>query len=83
MFFNDAVTSSKFPSSLKMANIKAVSKKGKKSLKENYRPISILRLVSKILRELFASNEQLFLIIFYRNISVDLEKAIVHNTVYW
>ena len=31
MFFNDAVTSSKFPSSLKMANIKAVSKKEKKT----------------------------------------------------
>ena len=47
-FFNDAIASSKFPSSLKMANIKAVFKKGTKSLKKNYRPISILPLVSKI-----------------------------------
>ena len=47
-FFNDAIVSSKFPSSLKMANIKAVFKKGTKSLKKNYRPISILPLVSKI-----------------------------------
>ena len=31
-----------------MANIKAVYKKGTKSLKKNYRPISILPLVSKI-----------------------------------
>ena len=32
MFFNDAIASSKFPSSLKMANIKAVLKKETKSL---------------------------------------------------
>ena len=31
MFFNDAITSSKFPSSLKMAYVKAVFKKGTKS----------------------------------------------------
>ena len=46
--FNDAITSSKFPSSLKMANITAVFKKGTKSLKGNYRPISVLPLVLKI-----------------------------------
>ena len=32
MFINDAITSSKFPSSLKMANVKTVFKKGTKSL---------------------------------------------------
>ena len=41
MFFNDAIKSCKFPSSLKMANIKAVFMKETKSLKENYRPLSI------------------------------------------
>ena len=39
-------------SSLKMANIKAVSKKGTKSHKENYRPISILHLVSRIFKRI-------------------------------
>ena len=48
MFFKDAITSSKFPSSLKMVNIKAVFKKGTKSLKEKHRAISILPLTSKI-----------------------------------
>ena len=43
MFFK-----SKFPSSLKMVNIKAVFKKGTKSLKEKHRAISILPLTSKI-----------------------------------
>ena len=35
MFFNDAITSSKFPSSLKMTIIKAVFRKRTKSLKVN------------------------------------------------
>ena len=48
MLFNDAITSSKFPSSLKITNDIAASKKGTKSLTENCRPISILPLVSKI-----------------------------------
>ena len=48
MLFNYAITSSKFRSSFKMANIKAVFKKGAKGFKENYRPINILPLVSKI-----------------------------------
>ena len=48
MIFNDAITSSKFPPFLKMGNIKAALKKESKSLKEIYRPISILPLVSKV-----------------------------------
>ena len=53
MFFNDAITSSKFPSFLKMSYVKAVSNKGTKSLK----PISILTLVSKILEKVFLSKQ--------------------------
>ena len=34
MSFNDAITSSKFPSSLKMANMKVAFKKGTKVLKK-------------------------------------------------
>ena len=75
MFFNDAIASTEFSSSLKMTNIKAVFKRRIKSFTENYRPISILPLVSKIF-------ERIIMIIFYRNISADLEKAMVHNTVY-
>ena len=75
MFFNDAIASSKFLSSLKMTNIKAVLKRGTKSFKENYRPISILPLVSE-------NFERIIMIIFYRNISADLEKSMVHNTAY-
>ena len=37
-----------FPTSLKLANITPVYKKGSKNSKENYRPISILPNISKI-----------------------------------
>ena len=53
-----------FNSSLKMANIKAVFKKGTKSHKENYRPISILHLVSKIFKRIICKQ----LITFFDNI---------------
>ena len=55
--FNNSVTISIFPSSLKQAIITSpVFKKGDKNLKENYRPVSILTNVSKIL-ELFLSKQ--------------------------
>ena len=76
MFFNDAITSTKFPSSLRMINIKGVAKKGTKSLNENYRPISILPLVSKIFERITCKQLTIFLVILYQNISVE------HNTDY-
>ena len=48
MFFNDAIKSSEFPSSLKMRNIKAAFKKVTKSLKEYCRPFTILPSISEI-----------------------------------
>ena len=47
--------SSSFPSCLKMADVTPLHKKGKKDLKENYRPVNILSIFSKIFeRSLFA-----------------------------
>ena len=37
-----------FPTSLKLANVTPVYKKGSKKSKENYRPVSILPNISKI-----------------------------------
>ena len=45
---NSCIDQSTFPSSLKLANIIPVHKKDSKSLKENYRPVSILSNISKI-----------------------------------
>ena len=47
--FNTSVTNSEFPSVLKQANITPVFKKGERYSKNNYRPVSILPNVSKIL----------------------------------
>ena len=46
--FNNSITTSIFPSSLKQAIIRPVFKKGDKNSKENYRPVSILPNISKI-----------------------------------
>ena len=50
--FNNSITTSIFPSSLKQAIITPVFKKGDKNLKENYRPVSILPNVLKVFERL-------------------------------
>ena len=46
--FNNSITTSIFPSSLKQEILKPVFKKGDKNSTENYRPVSILPNISKI-----------------------------------
>ena len=53
-FFNATIRSSKFPSTLKNADITAVFKKGFKGSKENYRPVSILPTISKLFEKIIS-----------------------------
>ena len=46
--FNNMIDVCIFPTSLKLANITPVYKKGSKNLKENYRPVCIMSNISKI-----------------------------------
>ena len=46
--FNSSINTSKFPENLKLADITPAYKKGKKDIKGNYRPVSILPNLSKI-----------------------------------
>ena len=51
-FFNECVDKAVFPSILKKANITPVFKKGFRGSKDNYRPVSILPIISKIFEKL-------------------------------
>ena len=53
--FNDGVESSKYAESFKFAYITPAFKQGSRNLKDNYRPISILPLVSKIFEKLLCN----------------------------
>ena len=64
IFFNEAIESSKFPSSLKQANITPVFKRGSRNQKENYRPVNILPIISKIFEKILGK----LLYIYFENI---------------
>ena len=46
--FNRSLETSVFPSSMKLANVTPVHKKGNRSEKDNYRPVNILPNLSKV-----------------------------------
>ena len=46
--FNRSLETSDFPPSMKLANVTPVHKKGTRSEKDNYRPVSILPNLSKV-----------------------------------
>ena len=50
--FNETICSSKFPPSFKFSNVTPVFKQGSRNQKDNYRPISILPIISKIFEKL-------------------------------
>ena len=54
LFFNIAISLSKFPLFLKCANVTSVFKKSYKNLKDNYRPVSILPVIFRIFEKLMS-----------------------------
>jgi len=50
--YNDSINNHNFPNSLKQADISPVFKKNDKTKKENYRPISILPTISKLIEKI-------------------------------
>ena len=59
--YNNSITNSCYPSPLKWTDITPVHKKGDRSLKSNYRPISILPSVSKIFERII--HEQILIFV--------------------
>lgn len=58
ILFNDCITHSTFPNSMKIARVIPLHKKGRKDLLDNYRPISLLPSISKIFERLL--HDQLY-----------------------
>ena len=54
IFYNHAITTSKFPSFLKMASITPTFKKGNKNKTENFRPVDILPVLLKTFKKLMS-----------------------------
>ena len=59
---NNSIKSSIFPSCLKHADVTPLHKKCSKSLKENYRPVSILPTLSKVFERNMFKQMSIFLI---------------------
>ena len=74
-------TESEYTSPFKFADITPVDKKGSRFEKNNYRPISYL-FYQRILKNACINKFVAILIIYFLNISVDLEKVLVHNIAY-
>ena len=78
-FFNESINRWKFSSILKYVNVTPVFKKDYRCSKESYRPVSILSVVSKILKKYYISNLPHLQIKVCQYISVVLEKATLRN----
>ena len=58
---NLSVTSEKFPDSCKIAKLKEIYKKGSLTEASNYRPISLLPLISKVIEKVIYNQTSVFL----------------------
>ena len=72
---NSSIKSSLFPSCLKTADITPIYKKGEKDLKDNYRPASILPVLSKLYEKACSSKYPNFSKMFSQKNDVDSGKA--------
>ena len=78
---NDSIKSFTFPSCLKEEDVTPFHKKGKKDKKENYRPVSILPVLSKIFERIMLYKCLLFLKTFLTNSSADSVKVITPSNI--
>ena len=58
---NLSITSRAFPNACKVAKLKPIFKKGKKTDPSNYRPISLLPIISKVLERVIHDQTNAFL----------------------
>ena len=80
--YNNTIKASQFYQNLKLADITPAHKKGKKDMKDNYRPVSILPDLLKIFEKLMFKEMSQFLIRYFLSTNVDFEKASVLNNAF-
>ena len=80
--FNESLKLSRFPHSMKSANITPVFKKNGQTDKTNYKLVSYFRIYQKSLKDAFINNYQHILIGYFLSNNVDLERVSMHNKVY-
>ena len=81
--YNNTVKSSQFYQNLKLADITPAYKKGKKDMKENYRPVSILhRTYQKYLKSSCLKKCLNFLIRYFQSINAAFVKDSVHSNAF-
>ena len=66
-YFNESLEKSKFPDCLKLTNVTPVFEKGARNSKNNYRPVSILQILSKLFELLISKQLSEFFEVYYRN----------------
>ena len=79
---NDCLLKGSFPDSLKLANITPVHKKDESTDKENYRPVSVLPLLSKIFERLIYDQLHEYLDQYLNSLLWVLGKLIPLNMLY-
>ena len=72
---NDTLSQGIFPGSLKFANITPVHKKGEATDKQNYRPVSVLSLFSKIFEKVIYDQFSQYLDKYLNNLLCGFPKA--------
>ena len=75
---NDAINKGVFPDSLKISNITPVHKKDKPTDKENYRPVKVLPLLSKVFERLLYDQRSEYLEKYLNTLLCGFRKA--HST---
>ena len=61
LIFNKALSSGHFPDNWKMANVQPVHKKNSRQMKSNYRPISLLPLISQLIEKIIYEQTKKYL----------------------
>ena len=70
-YFNDSLKSAKFPNCLKLASITPVFKKNARTSKNNYRPVSVLSVISRIFERTICHQLSAFSKRFFQSFNVE------------